>query len=478
MELTKKTGLVLSLSAFALSATNVNAQNKKPNVIFILADDLGYGDVGCYGQKIIKTPNIDSLAKRGMRFTDFYAGCTVSAPSRASLMTGLHTGHTKIRGNIEIQPEGQEAMANVPTIANVFKNAGYKTGIFGKWGLGSPKSGAEPLDRGFDQFFGYNCQREAHSYYPDHLYNNRDRYEIKENTQKNKTVYAPDLIQDYAERFIQTAVKDKKPFFACLTYTLPHAELNLPHDGIYDMYDGKVAPKPWDKGGYNSTPDAHRSFAAMITRLDMYIGRVVELVKQLGVDDNTIIIFTSDNGPHLEGGADPDYFNSNGPLKGYKRDLYEGGVREPMIVVWDGKIKAGSINHTPGAFWDFMPTFKELVGDKSKAKTDGISLMGQFKGEKATDKMINRPFYWEFHEDNGKLAIREGVWKFIINGLQTNSPKVELYNLCNDLGEENNIYKEYPQKVDYFMKKALKMRSKNELFPFKIDNGDTSYIKY
>lgn len=459
---------ILLISAACLSPM-LKAQNDKPNVIFILADDLGYGDVGCYGQKIIQTPNIDSLAVKGMRFTDFYAGSTVSAPSRASLMTGLTTGHTKIRGNKEIKPEGQEPMADITTLADVFRAQGYTTGIFGKWGLGYPGSGAEPLDRGFDTFFGYNCQRQAHIYYQTHLYHNREKYNIPENANNARKVYLPDVIQKYAIDFINDAAKSHKPFFAYLTYTLPHAELNLPHDAIYEYYNGKVIPKPSNGNGYPPTPDAHKSFAAMVTKLDSYIGEVVKLVNDLGIQNNTIIIFTSDNGPHLEGGADPDYFNSNGPLRGYKRDLYEGGIREPMVLYWPGVVKPNSINNTPGAFWDFLPTFEDLFKLKKKTKTDGVSLLDIWTGKDDGDLLENRTLYWEFHDLGGRQAIRKGRWKLVVNNVDSEHPSVELYDLYRDLGEQNNIAKKKPEITKKMLKEISKIRVKSSLFPFRHD---------
>lgn len=288
------------------------------NVIYILADDLGYGDIGCYGQQKIKTPNIDRMAQEGMLFTQHYAGCTVSAPSRCSLMTGLHTGHSQIRGNMEIKPEGQQPMAaDTYTLGKLMKSAGYTTGIFGKWGLGYPGSSSVPSNMGFDEFFGYNCQRQAHSYYPDHLWHNNDTVFLHENDNEGRQVYSQDLIHEQALKFIRDN-KDK-PFYAMLTYTLPHAELNLPHDSIYRMYENAFEEVPYDgKMGYHPSEKPYASFAAMVSRLDKYVGDVMAELKELGLDKNTIVIFTSDNGPHREGGANPDYFLSYGPLKGVK----------------------------------------------------------------------------------------------------------------------------------------------------------------
>lgn len=460
------TPLALLASVAALTA---QTKSKVPNVVFILADDLGYGDLACYGQKLIETPHIDALASEGMRFTDFYAGCSVSAPSRASLMTGMHTGHTKIRGNKEIKPEGQEPMADVPTLATLFRNAGFATGIFGKWGLGFPGSGAEPLDRGFERFYGYNCQRESHSYYPQHLWSNRDRVLYPENRGKARRVYAPDEIQRKGLQFIERAVKEQKPFFAMLTYTLPHAELNLPHGDLYKKYQARLTPKPWTprwEGDYPATPDAHASFAAMVEQLDRYVGEVRAELKRLGVDDNTLIIFTSDNGPHIEGGADVEYFDSNGPLRGTKRALYEGGIRVPMIAHWAGRIKP-STNSNPAAFWDFHKTFASLLG--SESKTDGVDLMPTLlKGKKLKSE---RPLYWEFHEEGGRQAIRKGKWKLIRQGVNTDKPSLELYDLSADLSESNNLADKYPKIVEELNREMQGMRTPSPLFPFGSERG-------
>lgn len=465
-----KTKISISVLSSILSIVPIIAQNKKPNVVFILADDLGYGDISPYGQKIIETPNLQYMADNGLKFTDFYAGSTVSAPSRASLMTGLNTGHTKIRGNKEIQPVGQEPMADRTTIADLFKNAKYRTGIFGKWGLGYPKSGAEPLDRGFDTFFGYNCQRDAHHYYPENLYEDRDIVLLNENKNDARQTYAPELIQEKAKKFISYAVKDEEPFFAYLTYTLPHAELNLPHDEIYQKYRDKLSPKPWNDGGYPATEDAHSSFAAMVTRLDKYVGEIIDLLKEKGVYDNTIIIFTSDNGPHLEGGADPDYFDSNANLRGYKRDLYEGGIRVPMLVVWNNVIKKSTTTNKVAAFWDMLPTFKELLSNKEKIETNGISLINEMKKPSVRSHRDNdRAMYWEFHAYGGKQAIRKGKWKLVVNDVDTDKPKIELYNLNDDIGETTDLSAKYPKMVNKLLREMEKQRIASDLFPFNKD---------
>ena len=460
-------GGAMGLMAF-VSALAAQSQTA-PNIVFILADDLGYGDLGCYGQQLIRTPHIDSLSKAGMRFTDFYAGCSVSAPSRASLMTGLHTGHSYIRGNKEIRPEGQAAMAEQETLATLLKERGYRTGIFGKWGLGYPGSGAEPQDRGFDRFFGYNCQRQSHSYFPDHLWSNRDRVELPNNPTELHT-YAPDPIQQEGLKFIREAVEEKAPFFAYFTYTLPHAELRLPEDSVYRYYAERLVPKAWKPAGvssYAASPNAHAAFAAMVDRLDRYVGEVTALLREMGVADNTLIIFTSDNGAHTEGGADPDYFKSSGPLRGTKRALHEGGIRVPMIATWAGRIPAGTTSDTPAAFWDFLPTFAELTGKPQRR--DGLSILPTLLGKKNHAVKPDRTLYWEFHEGGGRMAIRKGRYKLIAQKVDTGEPVYELYDLSTDLGETRNLAETHPKILRQLQREMWKQRTPSEVFPFKFE---------
>lgn len=474
--LSKRTLCLTSLSAMISSMGMLMAQTTQaPNIIFIVADDLGYGDVGCYGQKLIRTPHIDALAQRGVRMTDFYAGTSVSAPSRAALMTGLHTGHTNIRGNREILPEGQAPLEGRPTLASVLQAKGYRTGIFGKWGLGYPGSMAEPVDRGFDTFFGYNCQREAHYYYPTHLWLNkrrgeviqRERVKLSDNANNARVTYAPELIQQEAVQFIRQAHEEKKPFLAMMTYTLPHAELNLPHDSIYQYYRGRLEPRPWDgRDGYPASEDAHASFAAMVERLDSYVGQLEKLLQELGIADNTLIVFTSDNGPHLEGGANPEYFNSSGPLRGVKRALYEGGIRVPLIAAWGERIPKGITLNTPAAFWDMLPTLAEVASAEVPIDIDGRSLLDLWREGKQKTKDKDRVLYWEFHEEGGRMAIRQGEWKLIAQQVKSGQPVYELYNLKTDIGETKNLVTAKP-KVFARLKRLLHaQRTESEMFKF------------
>ncbi len=461
------TGVAL-FNIFSLSA------QQKPNIVFILADDLGYGDLSCYGQKHFQTPNIDKLAKQGMMFTQHYSGCPVCAPSRSSLMTGLTTGHTPIRGNKQWQDEGQYPLpAQSFTIAEMLKSAGYVTGAFGKWGLGSPASEGDPNNQGFDQFYGYNCQSLAHNYYPDHLWNNQTKVILNGNSGTQSTEYAPTLIHQKALQFID---KNKdKPFFLFYPTTIPHAELVAPEENMKE-FRGKLLPEKaykgaepgspnYRKGPYGSQPEVHAAFAAMITLLDRQVGEIVAELKKLGLDKNTIIIFSSDNGPHIEGGADPEYFDSNGPLKGYKRDLYEGGMREPMIVSWPGKVAAGTKSDLISAFWDIMPTFAEIVGLKTPENIDGISFLPTLLGKSGQKQ--HQSLYWEFHENNGRQAVRMGDWKLVqYNVSVPEKMTTELYNLRSDLGEEHNVASQNPQIVDKMLRIMEQSRVPSPIFNF------------
>lgn len=443
-----------------LFVTVLSAQ-QKPNIILIVADDLGYGDVGCYGQQKIKTPSIDLLAKNGMQFTDFYAGTAVCAPSRASLMTGMHTGHTDVRGNKSFKPEGQYPLADSTiTIAQVLKNNGYTTGDFGKWGLGFVGSNSEPLKKGFETFYGYNCQTLAHNYYPDHLWDNDKKVELDAN-KKSESIYSADLIHEKALRFIEQ--KHQQPFFVFLSYTLPHAALSVPHDEVYNQYVKTFNEKPleeknWKKfEGASFEPYPHAAYAAMVSRLDKYVGDVMNTIKKLGIEKNTLIIFTSDNGPHREGGNDPEFFNSSGIYKGIKRDLYEGGMREPFIANWAGTIKPGTKNNFIGAFWDLFPTFEEIAGIQSNKNIDGISILPTLKGNTKQQKQ-HEYLYWEFHENNGRQAVRYGKWKAVKYGVSSSDAvAVELYDLEKDPSEKNNVAAQHldlVKKMDAFIQQS------------------------
>ena len=476
--------IFLSISFFSCKKQTENksdtskVEQKKPNIIYILADDLGYADLGVYGQTKFDTPNIDKLAKEGMLFTQHYAGSTVCAPSRSVLLSGMHTGHTSVRGNKEIVPEGQHPMsAETYTIPEMLKEAGYVTGAFGKWGLGFVGTEGDPTNQGFDEFYGYNCQRQAHRYYPEHLWHNDKKVLLEGNEGfKETNTYAGYLIHDKALEFIETN-KDK-PFFLFYPNVAPHAELIVPEKELKN-YQGKYAETPFinDRDGanygdenfevkyYTSQLEPRATFAAMVALLDKQVGDIVAKLKELGLEENTIIMFTSDNGPHKEGGADPDFFNSNGKLRGYKRDLYEGGVRVPMIVKWPSKIKPNSTSEHISAFWDVMPTLAEVTNAKAPETIDGISFLPELSGK----EQKNHDFlYWEFHEQGGKKAVRKGKWKAVkLHCFNEEKTKIELYDLSVDVGEEHNIAAQHPEIVKELAAIMEREHVENEDFPFK-----------
>jgi len=480
----------LSLPVLAMAATCVacvpekEEEPKVPNIIYILADDIGYGDLGCYGQEIIQTPNIDKLAQSGMMFTQHYSGSTVCAPSRSSLLTGQHTGHTYIRGNHEIMPEGQMPVSDERiTLGKMLKNAGYVTGAFGKWGLGMPGTTGDPNQQGFDLFFGYMCQRQAHRYYPEYIWENGEKYYLEGNDLTNTQTYAQDVIQERTLDFIRE--NKNKPFFAYIPHLIPHAELVVPDDSILALYKGKFEETPWGVGntsgnvyagndygaidfdiaGYASVENPRAVSSAMVSRLDHHVGEIMQLLEELGIADNTIVIFTSDNGPHREGGADPDFFNSAAGFRGYKRDLYEGGIRVPMIASWPGKINPGTTTDHISAFWDIMPTFAHLAQTQAPDDIDGISFLPALLGK--TEQPTHEYMYWEFHELGGRQAIRKGNWKLVkMNVLVPSETTTELFDLSVDPSERNDLSFKHPEikaKLEGLMQNARKPSAQ---FPF------------
>jgi arylsulfatase A-like enzyme len=472
-----KTFAIILTSLLLLTACqnqpNQKAESQKPNIVYILADDLGYGDLSSYGQIFFSTPNIDKLAESGLKFTRHYSGSTVCAPSRSSLLTGQHTGHTFIRGNREVQPEGQHPMeAEAYTLAEALQDAGYVTGAFGKWGLGYPGSVGDPNNQGFDEFFGYNCQRLAHHYYPYHLWHNQEKIMLEGNEGFKAEQYGPDVIHEQALKFLENN-KDK-PFFMFYPSLIPHAEMFAPEEYM-EKYRGKFEPENsyqgvdsgenYRLGPYGSQPESRAATAAMINVLDDQVGEIVAKLNELDIYENTIIMFTSDNGPHKEGGANPDYFNSSGPLKGYKRDLYEGGIRVPMIAVWKGKIQAGTETGHPSAFWDVFPTVAEITGAQTPENMDGISFLPTLLGK--DNQQQHDYLYWEFHELGGRQALQKGDWKLVkYNVLDPEKTTTELYNLSNDLGEENNVAEQHPEIVEELSEIMKNARTESEVFTF------------
>jgi arylsulfatase A len=445
--------LVMVAAVLCVTAgTRQHAQAPRPNIILIQADDLGYGDLSVYGQSRFQTPGIDRLAKNGRRFTNYYAGTTVCAPSRGSLMTGLHTGHAWIRGNLA----GNSLRGEDRTIATVLREAGYRTALIGKWGLGESDSPGRPDRQGFEYSFGYLSQTHAHRQFTDHLYRNAQRVDVPQNA------YSNDLFTSETISFIEKP--ETRPFFVYLNYTVPHAELRVPDDSI-EPYGGKFPEKPFVNAaadarttgpdepslGYRSQPAPHAAFAAMITRMDRDVGRIVDLLRARGLSERTLVIFTSDNGPHKEGGADPDFFNSSGGLRGIKRDLYEGGIRVPMIASWPGVIPSGSTSDDPAAHWDWFPTFAELAGAPAAKGLDGVSIAPALRGQKQPPRDF---FYWEFHERGFQQAVRMGKWKAV---RLAKAQPLELYDLATDRAEKTNVAAAHPDviaRIEAYLKTA------------------------
>jgi len=418
---------MIRVLAFLASAAVVSAQ---PNLIFILSDDLAQGDLGCYGQKLIQTPNLDRMAKEGTRYLQGYCGTTVCAPSRSVLMTGLHTGHCPIRANREVQPEGQKPLpAGTITVAKVLKDAGYATACCGKWGMGMFDTTGSPLKVGFDHFFGYNCQRHAHSYFPAYLYNDDQRFELPGNTGKGMgNTYAQNLIADETLKFVRA--NKEKPFFLYYSITLPHGTFQIDDQGIYK-------DKPWT--------ETQKNYAAMVTRLDSDVGRLLALLKELKIDENTLVMLAGDNGSSFDPKSEVGklFEQAANGLRGFKRGLYEGALRQAALARWPGQVPAGRVSDEPWAFWDFLPTAAELAGAKIPAEyqPDGLSLVSFLKGGPAPKR---DHFYWELHEGTSLQAARFGDWKVVRNGPE--SP-IELYDLKTDAAESKNLAAEKPDLV-------------------------------
>lgn len=486
----------------ATSATSATPKTESPNIIYIMCDDMGYGDLACYGQKYISTPNIDRMASEGMLFTQAYAGSPVSAPSRASFMTGQHSGHCEVRGN-------KEYWRNVPMVTyginkeysrvgqhpydpdhiiipEIMKDNGYTTGMFGKWAGGYEGSASTPDKRGIDEFYGYICQFQAHLYYPNFL--NRysrsagdtavTRVVMEDNIAYpmfgkdyfKRTQYSADIIHREAMRWLDKQDR-QKPFFGIFTYTLPHAELAQPEDSILLSYEKRFFnDKTWggqEGSRYNPSVHTHAQFAGMITRLDAYVGEIMRKLKEKRLDENTIVIFTSDNGPHEEGGADPTFFGRDGKLRGLKRQCYEGGIRVPFIVRWPGKIKAGSINDHQLAFYDLMPTFCELIGVKNYVKKytskkkatdyfDGLSFAPTLLGN--TGQKEHEFLYWEF-EETDQIGLRMGDWKMVV---KKGTPY--LYDLSNDIHEDHDVAQQHHELVKQMIGIIRRQHVENENF--------------
>jgi arylsulfatase A len=482
----------VGLGAAALAVTQFEFCGKtagtKPNVIFILADDLGYGELGCYGQEKIRTPNIDKLAVEGMKFTQHYSGSPVCAPSRCVLLTGKHTGHAYIRNNDEMGYRGEvwrnpnlegnrPMLENTYTIGRMFQEAGYTTGAIGKWGLGGPENSGDPNNQGFDHWYGYLCQRMAHNYYPIHLWRNREKHVLAQNKYfyphqrlpedrdpYDRTSYAPysgkqysmDMMANEALWFIREN-KDR-PFFLYLPFPVPHAAIQVPEDSLQE-YEGAFPETPY-KGekGYLPHPAPRAGYAAMITRMDREIGKIMALLKELGLDDKTLIFFSSDNGPTFNGGTDSEFFKSAGPLRGLKTMLYEGGIRVPLVARWPSKINPGTVSEHISAFWDFLPTFAELVGTKPPSDIDGISILPTLLGDNEKQE-FHEFLYWEY---GGRQAVRMGDWKAYRQDVNS---RIELYNLKDDIAEQHNLAEKNHDMVSKMKEIMRDARTESELFP-------------
>ena len=447
-------------------------ESARPNIIYILADDLGYGDIGCYGQKYIKTPNIDRLAAEGIRFTQHYTGAPVCAPARCCLLTGKNAGHSFVRDNLELKDSDAYKTGQTPlpgetfTLAEMLKKSGYSTAIIGKWGLGSIASSGAPNKQGFDFFYGYADQVHAHNHYPDFLWRNDKQEFISGNVatvhpkidktltvDKNEykkyigTHYSLDLMADEAVKFI--GENRNNPFFLYLAFVTPHKALQVPDESL-EMYNGKFDEQPYDgKAGYTPHPRPLSAYAAMITRMDSKVGAILQKLKELGIDDNTIVMFSSDNGPAGGGGLNNRFFNSSGGLRGMKGQVYEGGIREPFIVRWPGKVTPGKTTDQVSAQYDLMATLADLTGQKLN-ETDGISFLPTLFGQ--TEKQKKHEYlYWEFSSGDGQYAVRMGNWKGVRTGVSSNPNKQwEIYDLSSDQAETKNLADQHPELVVKF----------------------------
>ncbi len=465
-------------------------QVRPPNVVLIVADDLGYRELGCFGQKRIRTPNLDRLAREGMRLTQHYSGNAVCAPSRCVLMTAKHPGHAWVRNNRELKPEGQRPIpASEVTLAELLRQQGYATGAFGKWGLGGPGSAGDPLNQGFDRFFGYNCQRHAHSYYPSYLWSDDQRVTLNNDppvpghaslpagADKNDPRaydqfqgedYAPDRINSQALEFIRA--NQDRPFFLYYPTIIPHVALHVPDESLKPYLElGWTDPPFTREGGYGYTPHftPRAAYAAMISRMDQYVGNVLKLIDELGLAENTVVIFSSDNGTtHLEKEVDFEFFESVGELRGLKGSLYEGGIRVPTIVRWPTKTSPGVESDFVSGFEDWLPTILEIVGaaDDTPTDIDGMSLVATLQGDPQSPRDL---LYREFSGYGGQQSIRVGDWKAIRTNMRRGNLKLELYNLANDIGEQHNVAAQNPAVLAKLSALIEREHVKSDLYPLR-----------
>ncbi len=444
--------LWILVAALCTSSAWAGAGDGQPNVIVIMADDLGWAELGCTGSERIRTPNIDRMREEGMLFTDAYSGSTVCAPSRCVLITGLHTGHSQIRDNGEVPNfdgiyGGQRGLLEgTETIARALRRDGYATAAVGKWGLGGPHEdhmSGHPLSQGFGFWSGFLCQRNAHNYYPYYIWRNTDYVALKGN---NRTLegeqYVPDICTEDSLAWIQEHAED--PFFLCYWTPVPHLALQVPPDSLQEYIDKGWKDPPYTGGGYLACDHPRARYAAMVTRWDRDMGMIMDLLVKLGIDDNTVIFLTSDNGSTYNvGGYDPSFFNGTGGLRGHKGQLYEGGIRVPFIARWPGQIAEDSTSNFPIAAWDLFPTILEITGASTNAELDGISILPTLTG--AGKQTERTPLYWEYHAGGGKQALRMGDWKGVRLSANNNPDGIiELYNLADDPNETTNVVLENP----------------------------------
>jgi arylsulfatase len=459
--------IALAVASFIFPAQQSPAETPRPpNIVFILADDLGYAEVGCYGQKKIHTPCLDQMAKEGIRFTQFYCGNAVCAPSRCVLMTGKHAGHAFVRDNRSIQQEGQTPIpADSITIAKLLKKQGYATAAIGKWGLGGPGTEGDPNKQGFDLFYGFNCQGHAHNHYPTYLWRNDQREGLDNDGTLKGRQFSHDLFEIEALKFIKDHAD--MPFFLYVPFTIPHVSLQAPEDSLKEYLGKWDDPPYWGEHGYLPCRHPRATYAAMVTRMDRSVGRILDQLKKLGLDDQTIVLFSSDNGPTHDhsGGSDSEFFESAGPLRGLKGSLYEGGIRVPFIARWPGKIKAGRTSDLPAVFYDMMPTLCDLAGAPVPKEIDGLSILPTLldKGEQKKHEFL----YWEFPSYGGQQAVRMGDWKGVRQQLQKGAVAMQLYNLANHIGEETNLAAKHPDIVSRIEKIMREQHVPSLTFPLK-----------
>lgn len=472
----KITFLLLSLAPFLAHSCQQQDRNADvppmPNIVFIMADDMGYAEAGCYGQEIIRTPGIDRLAEQGMKFTRFYAGSPVCAPSRCTLLTGKHTGHSFIRDNYEIKEaptefNGQMAIPDsIVTIAEILKSRGYATACIGKWGLGHTGTAGDPVKQGFDLFYGYKCQVHAHNHYPRFLWRN-DSMEVLEGN--DRTLYGKQHSQDLFTSEAIHFINEKKDtaFFLYLPFIIPHLSIQTT-EPFLNMYKDSIPEAVYTHTDYLRNPYPRAAYAGMISQLDDAVGKIIGEIERLGLDKETIIFFTSDNGPTYNrlGGSDSDYFKSSGLLKGRKGDLYEGGIRVPMIVRWTGKIKPGTICGDPYAFWDILPTLCQVSGCGVPDGLDGISILPVLTGSDRQEEHAS--LYWEFPDYGGQATLTEGDWKLLVRSLNSggDSPSIQLFNLGEDTGESTDLSGRDPERVQAMIRDMKQSRFHSDQFPF------------